>query len=339
MTVWTWVLGETPPSGVRLRELTKAHGRSATWRLDANATAQFSIKGTSDEAAVIVPLATDLTCYRDGVKMFRGRIGPESDDISPTNHACQFTATDYRGMLGYRITGAAGAAYTSTAAGAIALGLVTTSQALAGGNWGVTAGVGTATGTSRDKTIDPGKPVVESINELGRLDAGFEWEVDAELALNLWHPRRGSVNGVVLDYGGVLNRVQRLLDPKDFANAALATGGQGLAPVMSATAGIGTDPRGRWETSGSFPTITDQNTLNARAPWLRDQASTLRPTYTVQFRPGRWKGKTHVWLGDTVTLVVKKGRLNIAGSFRVIEVSVQPGDNGTEVVNMGLLAA
>lgn len=322
-----------------MRELTKATGRTTTWRLDGPATAQFTIDGRADEAAGIVALATDLTCYRDGVKLFRGRIGPETDDIGPSTHRAQFAALDYRGMLGYRQTGAAGAAYAATAAGVIALNLVTTSQALSGGNWGITAGLGTATGTSRDRTIDPGKHVDESINEMGRLDLGYEWEIDAELALNLWHPQRGANNGVVLDYGGAISRINRQLDPKDFANSYLVTGSQGLTPVAAVTAGIGADARGRWETSAGYPTIVEQPTLNARGPWVLAQASTLRPTYTVTLAPGRWQGRSHIWLGDTVKLGARSGRLNIGDLFRVAEISVQPGDDGTETVSMGLLAA
>lgn len=340
MATWSWVLGGTPPSGVRLRQLTRARGRTATWRLDAAASAQFTISGRSPEAAGIAELATDLTLYRDGIKMFRGRIGPSTDDISPSRHVAQFAALDYRGMLGFREVGAGGASFpTLTAAGAIALSLVTTSQALSGGDWGVVAGVGTASGTNRTLTLDPGKSLLEAINELGRLSGGYEWEVDADLALNLWHPTRGTNNGVVLDFGGLLSKVNRQLDPKDFGNATLVTGKQGLVPRADVTAGIGTDPRGRWEVSAGYPSIQDQPTLDAKGPWLLSQVSTLRPVFRVVLRPGRWRGPSHIWLGDTVTLAVKSGRLAVGSAHRVAEISVQPGEDGSETVALGLLAA
>ena len=111
---WTFVLGGAPPSGVEERELTAARGRTITWRLDGACTAQFTIDGRHDEAAQVAELATDLHVYDEqGVKRFRGRIGPESDDIGPNTHTSQFTAIDYRGMLAYRQTGAAGAIYTA----------------------------------------------------------------------------------------------------------------------------------------------------------------------------------------------------------------------------------
>ena len=60
------------------------------------------------------------------------------------------------------------------------------------------------------------------------------------------------------------------------------------------TAGIGTDPRGRWEAAAGYPTIVEQATLTARAPWLLDQSSTLCPVYWVTLAPGRWEGATHM---------------------------------------------
>jgi hypothetical protein len=339
MAAWTWVVGGTPPSGLEQRELTKARGRTVTWRVDGPATAQFTIDGRSEEAAEVVELETDLTIYRDGVKVFRGRIGPSQDDIGHSTHVAQFAATDYRGMLAYRIVGIAGKVFVATSQATIPWTLIGDSQALSGGNWGITNGVGSASAVTRDRTIDPGKPVAEVINEIAHLDNGFEWEIDAELALNRWYPQRGSATNVVLDYGGVVARVARQLDPKDFANSVLVTGAQGLTPVATDTGTIGADPRGRWESSAGYPTIIEQATLNARSPWLLDETSTLRPTHTVTLRPDRWSGMSHIGLGDTVVLAVNSGRLVINDAHRVVEISVQPGDAGTETVTFGLVAA
>lgn len=337
---WTFVVGGAAPTGVEERELTAAYGRNLTWRLDGSCTAQFALDGRHPEAAEIVSLATDLHVYDpDGIKRFRGRIGPESDDIGPSTHTSQFTAVDYRGMLAHRQVGAAGVAYASTPVGAIAWSLIVASQALAGGNWGVTDGVGTGGGTARDKTADPGKPLVEIIEEMAHLTPGMEWEIDAELALNRWYPTRGADNGVVLDYGGLVSRVRRELSPGDFANSTLATGSQGLTPEVDVTAGIGTDPRGRWESSAGFPTIIEQTSLAAKAPWMLAATSTLRPAYSVTLTPGRWEGFSHVGLGDTVTLAINSGRLAVNSPFRVVEVSVQPGIDGDETVLLGLLAS
>ena len=337
--MWTWVLGGSPPSGVERRELSQAYGRSLTMRVDAPFTAQFSLDGRSSEAAEIDALETDLHVYRDGIKLFRGRIGPESDDVNETSHSCQFTATDYRGMLAYRIVDTAGAVFAAVDQGTIAWDLINASQALSGGNWGVTNGVGATSGTVRDRTYDPGKPLLDAISELFRVDNGGEWEISPSLALNRWYPIRGTVTNVVLDYGGKVAKVRRLLSPGDFANFDLVSGSSRLTPVSAVTAGIGTDPRGRWETSAGYPSVLEQATLTTKAAWLLDQTSTLRPEIGVVLTPGRWAGLSDVALGDTVALSVRSGRLADTGAYRVVEINCVPGEDGTETITMGLVAA
>lgn len=339
MARWSWVLGDAAPSDVEFRELTKAKSRRVTWRVDGPADAAFSIDGRSDEAAEITALATDLHVYRDGVKLLRGRIGAEQDDITPSAHTTQFGAVDYRGMLAYRQVGPAGASYVGIDQGVIAFDLIDTSQDLTGGDWGVTDGLGSTSGTLRDRTgILPGSKLLDLITSLGQVDNGFEWEVDPALALNRWYPRRGDDNGVVLDYGGLLTSARRVLNPADFANVALVTGSDETVPVEEVAGDVGTDPRGRWEVSQSFPSIVDQGTLDDRAVWVLGESSTLKPDWVVQFTLGRWGGPDHVWLGDIVTLAVRSGRLAVNAAHRVVELSVALDEAGRETVSAGLLA-
>lgn len=339
MTDWQWILGGTPPSGVETRELSSAYGRTLTLRLDAPSTAQFSLNGASNEAAQIVSLATDLTIRRDGVLVFRGRITTEADDISETTNTVQFTAIDYRGMLAYRQVGAAGATFAAVDQGTIAYTLVSTSQALSGGNWGVTNGAGATSGTVRDRTYLPGKPLIDAITELGRVTNGFEWYISPLLALERYYPTRGSANGVILDYGGMVSKLRRVLAPGDFANSVMATGATGLAPATAVSGTVGSDVRGLWETSKSSGSVIEQSTLTEQASWLLAQTSTLRPELGVTLSPGRWGGLSIIGVGDTVTGSLNVGRLAVAGNYRVAEINAQPGENGTETVTLGLIAA
>lgn len=345
MAKWRWALAGCATRSYGGRQLAHATGRSLTIRLDAASSATFTLDARTDEAAEIVPLATDLIVTRDGVKLFRGRIAPANGNLDATKHTVQWTAIDYRALLQRRITGTSGASYKATAAGAIAWDVVATSEALSGGALGITAGEGTSSGTTRDLTVLPGKPVMETINELGHLDGGFEWEIDPDLALNLYHSGMGADNGVVARYGGLISAVNYTLNPDDFANAVVVTGNQTTIPVAAADAGIGTDVRGRWELSQGFPTIEVQATLDDRGPFVLAQTSTLRPTYRVTLRKDtpteqRWRGPSHIWKGDTVALDVHDGWLDVTEEpHRVVEIGVAVDDNGGEEVQFGLLAA
>lgn len=339
VTAWTWALGEPAPSMRMLRELTAATGRRITERVDAPWDAQFSIDGRHDEALAIVELETDLHVWRDGVHIFRGRIGPSSDDIDENGHRCQFSALDYRSMITkHRVVGPLGAHYGPGVDQAVIAGLlINDSMLLPGGQWGIVSGVGATSGVLRENTLDPGKPVGEAIAEMARLDNGFEWDIDADLKFNRWYPQRGADNGVVADYGGLLTHVSRRLDDT-FANAVTVTGAQGLTPVVYTSPTIASDLRGRMESFAGYPSIVVQTTLDAKAPWQLAQASVLRPALSITFAPGRWEGPDHVGLGDTIRLAVNSGRLTVNTAHRVVELALQPADDGTESIVAGLQA-
>lgn len=335
---WTWVLAGTPPFGVGRRELTKAYGRALIPRVDGAWSATFTLDGRSDEALEIQSLATDLIIYREGGKLFRGRISAENDNGDGTNHVTQFTAIDYRGVLtDSRFVGKDGRVFGGVDQGAIAWLLISENQALPGGNLGIIDGAGSVSGTLRDRTYDPGKPIGEAIDELYRVSGGGDWEIDANLALNRYYPRRGTSTGFTLDYKGTVAKFSRLLSSKDFGNSVMATGSQGLTPAVATDPGVSSDPRGLWQRSVGFPSVLEQTTLGTKAFWLLDQTSVLRPEIVVTLTPGRWHGPDELWIGDTAQLALRSGRLADTGDYRVVEMRLMPGDHGTETIQMGLV--
>ena len=339
MAEWSWAVGGAAPGGVPERELTAAFGRTVTWRVDAAATAQFSIDGRHDEAAAFVERESDLWIWRDGVLLFRGRIVPPlADTVTEDEHRVEAVAVSYRGMLANRIAGAAGRVFTGVDQGQIAWTLIDESQALTNGDWGITEGVGATSGTLRDRTYAPGKSLLDALTELGRVDGGFEWDVNPDLELDRWYPRRGSTVPVVLDWGGMLARVQRR--SATWANSVLSVGAQGTTPEVAESASIATDPAGRWEMfDGDGSTIVQQSTLADRAQWAVDQVSTIRSTWSVEWAPGRWSGPDEIWIGDTATLAVRSGRLDVAGPARLVELTAVPGEDGSEKIVGGLMDA
>jgi hypothetical protein len=338
---WTWSLGGTPASGNGpQRQLTAARGRTITWRLDAACSAAFTIDGRNDEMSGWERLATDLFVWRDGTLVFRGRLCPEQGRIDAGGHTVTITAIDYRGMLDTKTVPETGASYSATDQAAIAWGLINSAQTRTNGSLGITNGIGSTSGTNRDRTYDPGKPIGEAIGELGRVDSGFEWEVGADLAFDRWYPTRGSDNGVVLDYPGRITAIDYAFDPGGFGNVAMAIGSNTTTPVLATSGTIATDPRGRWERAVASPSIVEQATLTARAPFLLAQMETIRVDYRVTLRPNTWGGPTDVWLGDTVKLAVKSGNVQESMTpHRVTEITATPGDDGTEAIQFALVAA
>ena len=334
MPEYAWVV-----SGPETRELTEARSRRLNFAVDGGATASFTMSGLSEEAAAIQELQTDLTVYRDGTKIFRGRIMAEQDSVTADGHTVTFAVKDYRGLLEYRTVGTDGLSWSGVDQFTIAWEMIEHTQDKVNGDLGIVEGLGsTDSGQARTRELAPGTTIAEALQSLGRLQNGFEWEIDAERALNRWFTRRGGDNGVRLDYGGLVSSLSRSLAP-DFANVAQVQGAGGTNPAESVSAALAADPRGRWEISRGYPTITEQSTVDARADWVLEETATSRPGFATTLTQGVWEGPDHIWLGDLAELQVKSGRLNVSSQQRVVTLGLPIGDDGTETVHLGLIDA
>lgn len=324
---WHFVLCQT--DGTPLGELTAAKSKSVTWPLDDAASASFTMDGQHPQASLISELATDLIVYDEqGVKRFRGRMGTSGDTIAAAGHQSTFSAVDYRGLLARRIIISA-LPYGLTDQAQIAWNEILKTINLDG--LGITQGSGSTTGVSRVITFTVGQKISDAIDQLAKLNAGFEWEIDAKLAFNVYYPQRGASTSAVLEYGGTVQGVKRTLDSSTFANvvrfSADASVGSTLLeePVLT--------PTGAFAVQVSDTTINDGTTLGLRANFEIARDSVLTPSYQLTLRDGWWTPAI-LWLGDTAQVVVKSGRINEISSQRVSQVQVQPGDNGGDIVTI-----
>lgn len=370
---WSFAIG--PPGSIS-RELNSATERKVTFSLSDAHEASVTIDGWDPAASEIVELSTDLYVFRrrsvgaPRELLYRGRIGKTSDSISADGHQVTVPSTSYKGVLKRRLlmTGftSASSAYTvgdSSGTGRgqrwnqvdqmrIAWELVDGIQRLANGNLGITNGVGQSSGKLRDRTFQMGDSIGDQLDSLSDVIDGFDWDItptytngSSGLQLDRWFPGRGFARNEVLMFvpsGSNLLSVQRQVDSSDFANAIRAKGrapestGSGNpvepAPVERyATPG----PEGRWDKLFDEDSTTAAG-LAERADWRVTDASLIRPSYTVELKPGVWRGPDHFWLGDTVKLVVQSGRLNVQTDVRVQTIDIAIDDNGDEQVSVTL---
>lgn len=335
---WQFAVGVGTGAGPT-RELATATGRSITFKLDGACLAGFSLNARHEEAAQIAEKATDLWVRYVGDLLFRGRCVAPSRTLGADSHRVAWQAIDRRGHLKYRLIGSPPPSYVGIDQHTIAWNLASYTQALTNGSLGITNGLNPIAGVLRDRTdIAIGKPIGDLIDELGRVSNGFEWEIDANLALNRWTPQRGTVKTAVLDYGGVVSQASSSPGVTDDGNVVINVGDPELTiPVVTTSAVIGADLRGRWELFDGQPSIVQQTTLAARGAWLLESAETVRPDWVVRITPGRWAGRADWWLGDTVKLVIKDGDLNISENARVIEINFDVGEDANDTMTVGLM--
>lgn len=337
MTAWQFALGARVLDDPE-EEASKARARRVRWRLTEPSEASFTIDGHDAQAELITELVTDLHVYRDGRRLYRGRVGPTQDVVDGRRHTVTVPTGDYRGVLRRRILyDTDQLAWTATDQAAIALGLIDQTQAHVGGDLGITAGLGASTGVARDRTYEPGKAVFEAVQQLSEVINGFDWDIDPDSrALDIYYPQRGENRGVVLDLGGLVTGFTRDVDPSTYANANRVNGDDTVTAEVREATDLATRPEGRWDAQHGYTTISEQATLDERANWQIEQDQLVVPTYTVRLKKGRWEGPDHVWLGDPCKLVLPSGRLAVDTVLRVYEIAVDIDDNGTETVDVTL---
>jgi hypothetical protein len=351
MATWHWVVADT--HGNAIGEITNATARQVSWYLVDAGTVSWQMDAMDPQAAMMNEGFTDLMLYRDTRLMYRGRIGSSQDTLGspntgggsgdPDTHTVQFSAIDYRGMLGFRLIpdSPAWGPWNNEDQGQIAWNLIQRTQAQPGGDWGITHGLWTPSVQRTLPIGDPGSLVEGAINQIAEVDAGFEWEVDPTLKFNIWPiPSQGIYNqlgrgqniGMQLTYGDNVMAALRSLDTTQYANVVRYAGAGSLVSNQNIVS-MGLAPQfgteGRWETEQSDTNVTTQPMLDIAARVRLVFAYSMTPSYSMTLTHGWWD-PTQIWLGDIVTLNMQHGRLGETFSARVSEIDLYQGDNASE---------
>lgn len=342
MATWGFAIG--PWRSSTTLALVDAHDRKVTFRRREGSSAAFTIDGRKPAASSIDELVTDLRVSRDGVVLFRGRVGPTSDDLDTDQHNTTLTVGDYRSVLDRRYLydndPYVGPPFTDDAADLVAA-LIDLVQGRTAGDLGITFGQGFPAGRiATDIKFRAGQSIRQAIDALADTDAdttGFDWDIDPNLVLDIWPGGRGRPTGEVLDYGGSVTKVKRTIDPSNYANTIRGNGSTdaGIARTIEVD-DLLTRPEGRWESQVGF---TEVNTFPLLAEALareEEMRSTMRPAYTVTLKAGWWRGPEHLWLGDTARLVIRSGRVQVDSLLTVESISVAISDDSDETTEVVL---
>lgn len=344
---WSWAVGpgaSAASPGVR-RELTTAKGRVLTRRVHGHHFAQFTMTGSvveadptfvgprnpsADEAAEIVLRESDLWVWRNGIAIHRGRVVGRQIQVDADRWVANYQTVDYRGMLLLyaRFKGTI-PTWSNVDQHTIAWQMVQHRQAQTGGDWGIVEGIGGASGQTRTETdLTEGKPIGEAIDAIARRVNGFDWQINPDLELDRWTPRRTRDLGVVLDYGGMVTAFAG--GSPEWANDVIYSGSEETTPANATADDVATDERGLWSIFGSSPNTKDQDGLDDAAEGLLADALTANSEWSLTLAPGRWEGDDQLTLGDLVT--VQLAPVGFSALCRVMEMQHVPGDHGSESV-------
>lgn len=337
---WSWLV--LNPDGTPIGPLTTASARKLTFPLDGAATAAFTMPGDHPETATIAELGTDVYVARNGRPLFRGRIGGSSETHAAAADTVNLAATDYRGLLDHRlIWPTSQLEFVGADQADIAWQLIADSQAL--GDLRIHRGAGSVTGVLRDRTFTEGTAIGQAINGVAGVADGFDWEVDASLAFNLYSPERGRYpadvpgSAPILTYGRDVVAVTTTVDPSKYGNAVFFTGSkedtEPATPVASAPPGVG-----RWELQRADVNATLQTTVDEEAAGELAASSQLISAITVTLAADIWN-PYELWLGDRVRVLVAAGRLDLDVIRRIVQIDVTLDDTGVETVALTIGSA
>lgn len=349
---WRFLYGPTQPTGGITAEIIQAQSKTLTLRTepDQNHEVSFDADGRDPNVAAIVELETDIQVMYGAQIVFAGRVVPTQDTLDASSHRTVITAYDYREVLRRRalLPGVPSGTLnvtSSTEQAAIAWNFISYTQGLPGGNLGITRGTGQSTGVKRTYTAQLGDYIGDDITTLAKLANGFEWQITpygpSDLRFDVFYPQQGQDRGVVLAYDdGRVSSITRSVDPSTFADAVYVTssasvsGTKTLTPQYLQAADIATRPEQRWDTVTGTDDQT-QSTLNDDAAGILDQLQVVTPSYTIQLYPGTWRGPSDMWLGDTVTVQIDSGRLQVNDSgLRIVEMSFAISPDNVETLTL-----
>jgi hypothetical protein len=209
-------------------------------------------------------------------------------------------------------------------------------------------------GVNRQRSYENGKNVGEALEQLSNVRGGFglsvlpapqvtsnHWFLSHRQvppncdALLLWYGWQGSTRtDMVLEYGSNVSQVSRTVNSNDFANWYRVLGvPPNYGEEWTGDAKYTLPPRGLWMGQANHSDVLRQQTLTEYAQGYLDRSSRLAPAYSIQLRGGSYIFG-YPRMGDIVRLIIKKNRLAVDDTVRILGITYAVGDDGDENVNL-----
>lgn len=318
------LLGELPLLGVDASD-------------ELNGAGRFTASMPLDDVDTLATGSTVVYLDRDGVILWSGVVWTAAADYGAGTMTIggEGLGSYYRKRL---IT------FTTTFSGVEQTAMATNVLSIVegyGNGLGV-VGVPLATGVTRDRTTDANeaKPVGEFIEQLGAVNDGFDirwrarWDAGVPVRELLFdYPPDGRLLDLVFEVGVNCAVLDYSEDAVDMANYVLGLGaGEGrdkLRRIQSTPVGGTSIPQ--FDAAVSHLDVTVAGTLDGHvARRLQRGANPVRRV-RLQLVPGTVPVPGSFDVGDRVYVRARRGWMNVADYFRIVEISYSYGEQGENV--------
>ncbi len=341
-----WSVEIWQPLGGVITNLPDAQAKTLTYSLTDGHTFSFSMNGRNEKAKFLRPMIADVVVWREGVKIFRGRIIQANQSGDAAGCTINVSAVDYKALLKRRVFTQTGT-YTGDLETCAWTAINTTQAVRTGANLGITRGVNQATGITATKyAYELGQTVKDFIDGLAATNSAvdqadsFEWDIDPELVFKVYKPTRGKRTPTFLaDFGGSVLSYDQTFDPNDYANVFMVQGNGSYSSTAITEEGRRPPAGAMFEEFVNDGQLTTPALVDSRVFWMATYNGQLEltKTYNLELSNGRWNGPRDCWLGDYVKLNIVDGVLNVQTDLmRVRDMHLSVDNAGYEAVGIAV---
>lgn len=209
--------------------------------------------------------------------------------------------------------------------------LINDTQALSDGNMGITIGVNTST-TVRDRTYED-KNLREAFTQMSEIINGVDFEITPNRVLNIYDKKGANRSAThVFEYGVNLQSLFHAADWTDMQNDLRGYGNDALVVERDNVGSQAT--YGRRMSIVSYPDVSVQSTLEGHMDNILRINAVPRTEYGCSLMPNTEPLFGTYEIGDTVTIRVSTGLININQTVRIYGWRIDIDDDWKESIEL-----
>lgn len=332
----------------RMLTMSRNEAEVIGFKLDMNELEDYCRKIRIAPSALLIPGQTEVRVRRLGTYICGGQLLYMVPHVSAGSQTIECRATGFLNLFDQRYTGTTPSGtvnetFTATQATTIATTLITQSQALTNGSYGVTIGTQATVGV-HDRTYSRTN-IKSALQDLTRLQSGsFDMQFTYDKVFKTYSSIGSIRNDIIFEYPKNIIDVQATIDATAIKNEVIALG-QGNGAYAQAFAMV--DDTTSQSTYKLRQDVFIANGTDNSDNGITDAANARLSAYSLPFQVpalivdgNQAPYITDYGIGDRV--IVKVGTYgilsNINGQFRIEKISLDLSDTDNEEITLQVSA-
>lgn len=287
--------------------------------------------------SILYPNVNWVKIRRGNKYLFSGQINYAKPTLKESQSIINVKVPGQLNLFKKRFT-AAERIFTGVDAGTIASTLLSESQALTNGDYGITAGT-IQTSVNRDRLYTGYKCISDAIIELSQVINGFDFEFTYDKKFNVYYPNIGTdrTGEITFEYPGNIKSIEYEYDGETMVNEDILLG-SGITRVRNESVYQATFKLRQQR--DDQPDIITTQTLDDKGDEVLRLYKNLNPVITsLELFGNKEPFIGSYWIGDRVK--IKTSSLQTFNpinnqTYKIDSISINLDENMSEIVSLGL---